>query len=278
MNLDQNNSDLIVVTAPNSKTGKRVIKRLKRANLNYRGASRTTAIPFDWNKSDTWMDTLDSATIIYIVLPPELAFTDLPKLLQKFLAYCNAAQIRKIVLLSGRGEEQALACEKVALSSGIPTTVVRASWFSQNFSEGMYLSAIRDGEIILPTTHVKEPFIDVEDIADVVFQSFFDQKSQNKVIEVTGPELLSFDDVARQFTLQLGKPVKTTFLPINEYLATLRQAGVSEQEIELIAFLYTDLLDGRNANITHDVKRTLGREARTFSEYIQATQISGIWQ
>ena len=49
-------------------------------------------------------------------------------------------------------------------ASGIAWTIVRASWFAQNFSEGFMRELVLSGEVALPAGAVREPFIDVEDI------------------------------------------------------------------------------------------------------------------
>jgi len=270
-------TNLTIITAPHSKTGKRVVNLFNKAGLAYRGASRTSEVPFDWTQPETWIDTLHSANAIYIVLPPDLAFSGLPEILKRFLKFCSAKRLKKIVLLSGRGEEEALKCEQLTLSCGIPATVVRASWFSQNFSEGMFQEEIQKGEIVVPVKEVKEPFVDAEDIAEVVFRALTETGHANKVYELTGPELLSFEDVAHRFSQQLGKPVKASYVPIDEYLAMLHQANIPIEEIEVIKFLYMELLDGRNERLAFGVEEALGRKSASITQFIDRHKTTDLW-
>ncbi len=100
--------------------------------------------------------------------------------------------MQRLVLLSGRGEEEAQACERVIQEAGVGWTVVRASWFNQNFSEGEFLGMIMEGAITLPAANIPEPFIDVDDIADVVVAALIDEGHSGEIHEVTGPRLMTF--------------------------------------------------------------------------------------
>ena len=98
------------------------------------------------------------------------------------------------------------------------------------------------------------------------------------VFEVTGPELLSFHDVAQRFSQLLEKNVEVTCLPIEQYVEQLRQLNVPSTEIELTYYLFTELLDGRNEYVTPDLKNVLGRESNTFNNFISNVKETQVWQ
>ncbi|WP_315855085.1 hypothetical protein [Chenggangzhangella methanolivorans] len=94
--------------------------------------------------------------------------------MEKIRAFTNAALsagVRRIVLLSGRGEEEAQAAEQVLIGSGADWTILRCSWFAQNFSESFMGEGVAAGALVLPAGAVPEPFVDCDDIADVAFAS-----------------------------------------------------------------------------------------------------------
>lgn len=270
--------NFVLVTAPNSKTGKQVVKLLEKENISFRAASRSTSPSFDWEDEKTWPPAMSGANAIYAVIPPNLAFANMPVRFKAFLKHCEAEQIKRIVLLSGRGEEEASRIEDIALSSTIPTTVLRASWFAQNFSEGYFVEGVVNGQLALPSKLVREPFVDTRDIAKAAVFALKDTSSNDNIYELTGPELLSFEDVANKFTKHLDQPVTFVYVPLEDYLNELQQFGVPSDEIELTRFLFDELLDGRNAYTTSDLSLLLGEHGTSFEQFIQHTKSSGVWQ
>jgi uncharacterized protein YbjT (DUF2867 family) len=117
---------------------------------------------------------------------------------------------RRLVLLSGRGEEEAQACEKVLADSGADWTVVRSSWFNQNFSEGYLLDPILGGEPALPVGDVGEPFTDVDDIAEVATAVLTQDGHVGQIYELTGPRLLSFADAVATIADATGRDIRYT--------------------------------------------------------------------
>ena len=188
-----------------------------------------------------------------------------------------ASGVQRLVLLSGRGEEAAQESELGVQHSGADWTVLRASWFAQNFSEHFLLEPVLSGVIALPAHDVPEPFLDVDDIADVAVVALTEEGHTGRVYELTGPRLLTFADVAAELTQATGRDIR--FLPVTaeEYAAAAMRPGVPVEEIEPLTDLFTRVLDGRNAYVTHDVERVLGRPARDFAEYARAAAATGVW-
>lgn len=268
---------IALVTAPNSKTGRRVVELLQNANMLVRIASRSTRIKFDWEDTNTWQQAITGVDCAYIILPPNLAFANMAARLQMFVQLCEKNELRRLVLLTGRGEAESEKCEAVLLQSSIASTIVKTSWFSQNFSEGIFLESILNGEVVVPVSGVKEPFIDVNDIAEVVYRSLLDESQNNHVYELTGPDLLSFKDVADMFSEKLNTNVNVTYIPLETYLTELANLGLSHEEIKLTRYLFEQLLDGRNEYITSDLRDLLARDATSFQQFIDNTKCSDVW-
>lgn len=262
-------NDLTLIIAPKGKTSSRVIKRYEELGLNYRGVSRSSEIPFDWYNPETWKSALEGITKAYLVFTPDLAVPGSTEIITEFMKMCDERALEKVVLLSGRGEEEAKKCEDIVLASKTPSTVVRASWFSQNFSESFFYHQIMSGKITVPVHKVKEPFIDVEDIADVVFFALQNEESHGKVYEVTGPELLSFPDIAKKFSEELGREISFEYVTIDEFMTYLKAAQTPKEYIDLLHYLFVSVLDGRNESIQGGVEEALGRAPKSFTEYIR---------
>ena len=156
-----------LVIGSSGKTGSRVAARLTARGIPVRHGSRTSEPPFDWENSQTWEPALRGVRAVYLTYAPDLAVPGAVDAVGTVLELASEAGVQHVVLLSGRGEEEAQAAEAVVQSSGIPWTILRCAWFAQNFSENYLLDAVLQGEVVLPVQDVAEPFVDVEDIADV---------------------------------------------------------------------------------------------------------------
>jgi uncharacterized protein YbjT (DUF2867 family) len=155
------------VVGGTGKTGRRVAQRLQARGVPVRIGSRSGEPPFDWEDRSTWAPALRGASAAYITYYPDLAVPGSTDAIAELAATALAGGTRRLVLLSGRGEEEAERAERALAASGAEWTVVRCSWFMQNFSEEFLLDQILAGEVALPAGHVRAPFVDAEDIADV---------------------------------------------------------------------------------------------------------------
>jgi uncharacterized protein YbjT (DUF2867 family) len=249
------------------KTGHRVLSRLRARGIPARAASRSGDTRFDWNDRATWGPALAGVDAVYIAYVPDLAVPGAAETVAAFAEQAVGAGARRLVLLSGRGEEEALRTEELVARAGADWTVVRCSWFNQNFSEGFFVDGIRAGELALPVGDVPEPFVDLEDVADVAVAALTEDGHAAQVYELTGPQLLRFDEAVAAIADAAGREIAYTPVPMDAFAATLRSYGEDEDAIWLITYLFTEVLDGRNASLADGVQRALGREPRSFAEY-----------
>lgn len=257
-----------LVIGATGKTGARVYKKLNELGLDVKGANRNGEIHFDWRSPETWAAALIGVDAVYLTYYPDLAIPEAPEDIAKFCALARIKGVSHITLLSGRGEPAAQVCEEIVKTSGLNWTIVRASWFNQNFSEGMFRDFIEAGDIALPVGSVTEPFIDVDDICEVVVASLLDTKHNGHLYEVTGPELLSFSQLAETFTEELKRPVNFTQVTLDGFVSAMQNKGVDPKAIEMLTYLFTEVLDGRNEQIADGVERALGRPAKQFKDFI----------
>ncbi len=267
----------ILVTAATGKTGRRVADRLEAQGLPVRRASRSSASPFDWDDRATWGPALAGVEVAYVVYSPDLAVPAAPEAIEAFTELAKQKGVRRLVLLSGRGEPEAQRCERLVQEAGLEWTVVRASWFAQNFDEGAFHGLVLSGEIALPAGDVREPFIDVEDVVDVAVAALTEDGHAGEVYEVTGPRLMTFAEAAQEIAEAAGQEVRYVAIPELAFVAGLTQAGVPLDQVELLRYLFMTVLDGRNAQVTDGVQRALGRPARDFRAYARSAAASGAW-
>ncbi|TIM52808.1 MAG: NmrA family transcriptional regulator, partial [Mesorhizobium sp.] len=148
------------------KTGRRLADRLTAQGLPVRIGSRSGTPPFDWENTTGWEPALDGVGAVYISYYPDLAVPGAAEAVGAFARLAIERGVRRLVLLSGRGEPEAQRAEEMLKASGADWTILRCAWFSQNFSESFLLDPLLAGEVALPVGNVGEPFVDADDIAD----------------------------------------------------------------------------------------------------------------
>jgi uncharacterized protein YbjT (DUF2867 family) len=267
----------ILVLGGNGKTGSRVTQRLRAMQRSVRACSRSSEPCFDWNDHTTWQAALDGVQSVYVTYQPDLA---VPGALQTVRAFFDAALsngTKRIVLLSGRGEEEAQAAEDALMKSGASWTILRCSWFMQNFSESFLLGPVLDGTLALPVRDIKEPFVDAEDIADAAVAALTQAGHEQQLYELTGPRALSFAEAVACIARETQRDVRFEPIPHDVFRTGLLQADVPAQEAELIMYLFTTVLDGRNAQPADGVERALHRGARSFEDYARRCAATGVW-
>ena len=162
--------------------------------------------------------------------------------------------------------------------SGAEWTVVRASWFAQNFSEHFLTDAVIGGELALPVGDVGEPFIDADDIADVAVAALTTDDHIGRIHEVTGPRLLTFADAVAEIAAASGRDVRFVVDPAGRRSPPRWSTpACPSHEAVGITELFTTVLDGRNATVTNGVEEALGRPARDFADWARSTAATGVW-
>ena len=270
-------ADTILVLGSTGKTGRRVAERLMARGVPTRLGSRSGRPPFNWEDRTTWAPVLQNVESAYVSFYPDLAVPGAAETVGSFARMAVANGVRRLVLLSGRGEKEAQISEQAVQDSGSAWTIVRASWFNQNFSEGAMLEPVLSGEVALPVGDVAEPFIDAEDIADVVVAALTEDRHAGQLYEVTGPRLLTFAEAVREIAEAAGREIRFVSVTTEQYASVLAEDGVPEEVVSQLVYLFTEVLDGRNAHVTNGVQRVLGREPRDFADYVRHTAASGAW-
>ena len=272
------NSKPVFIAGGTGKTGRRVAERLTARGIAVRIGSRQAAPAFDWNDRATWADAVSGAGAAYITYYPDVTMPGAVETVEAFIQLALEKDCHRLVFLSGRGEEEALRAEQVLIRSGAEWTVVRAAWFMQNFSESFFLDGIRAGEVVFPADKVVEPFVDADDIADIVAKALSEKGHTGEIYEVTGPRLMTFAEATGEIARATGRDIRYVPVDLDAYVATMRDLGVPDDEIQLLEYLIGDVLDGRNESMTDGVQRALGRAPRDFADYARDAAATGVWR
>ncbi len=265
-----------LVLGGTGKTGARVIERLQARDLPVRVGSRSGDPAFDWNDRSSWEPALRGASAAYISYYPDLAAPGAPEAVAALADSALAAGTRRLVLLSGRGEEEAQRAERALQDSGAEWTIVRCSWFNQNFSESYFLDSLLAGELALPADEGDEPFVDADDIADVAVAALTEEGHVGQVYELTGPRALTFAEAVEEIGRASGRELRYQSISMEDFEAGLRAEDVPGDVVELLRYLFTEV-HGHNTSLADGVQRALGREPRDFADYARDAAARGVW-
>ncbi len=277
MNRTQLSTGLTLILGGTGKTGRRVAERLANRGVPTRVASRAADPSFAWGDQSSWDTVLDGVTAVYVSYAPDLAIPGATDSIRAFTEKAVARGVQRLVLLSGRGEAEAQRCERIVQDAGIEWTVVRASWFNQNFSEGEFLDMVLAGAITLPAGDVPEPFVDVDDVADVAVAALTEDGHAGQMYEVTGPRMLTFKEAVAEIARASGREIQYVQIPHEVFAAGIAESGAPDDIAWLLDYLFSTVLDGRNAYVGDGVQRALGREPADFAEYARRVADSGVW-
>jgi uncharacterized protein YbjT (DUF2867 family) len=266
---------LTLVLGGTGKTGRRIVDRLAARGVPVRVGSRSGEPPFDWEDRSTWAPALDAVQAAYLSYYPDLAVPGAAGKVAELARLAVERGVGRLVLLSGRGEEEAQRAEDLVRVVAPSSTIVRCSWFAQNFSEGAFVESILGGVVALPAGDVGEPFVDAEDIADVAVAALTEPGHEGRLYELTGPRMLTFAEAVREIADATGRDVRFERISIDELEAAL--TGAPDEVVWLLRYLFTEVLDGRNAHLTDGVQRALGRPPRDFRDFARETAATGVW-
>ena len=275
--MDTNTNQPILVLGATGKIGRRVLKRLRARGLPTRLGSRTADPPFDWENRVTWTPALEGVRSVYVSYYPDLAVPGAVETVGAFARLAVERGVPRLVLLAGRGEEEAERAERAVRDCGTELTIVRATWFAQNFSEDYMRDAVLAGELALPAGDTPEPFVDADDIADVAVAALTDDGHVGRLYELTGPRPLTFADAVAEIGEAAGREIGYVPVSQDEFAATAADEGVPPEFIELLAYLFGEVLDGRNAHVADGVQRALGRPPKDFRDFARDTAATGVW-
>lgn len=223
---------------------------------------------FDWRDESTWDAALDGAEGVFIVGPGSAS--DWSDTLTRFLDAATAAGIQHAALLSARGVEfhpgGAVDTAEKALQAGpVAWTILRPTHFAQNFTEAMFTPV--DGRIVAPVDDGAEPFIDVDDIAQVAAVVLTERAHDNRMLELSGPEAITFTDAAAVLAEVTGEPVRFVSESDDEHVSRLQAAGTPHGYVRWRMAMLRGIRTGADAYLSSGVDEVLGRSATRFPDW-----------
>jgi uncharacterized protein YbjT (DUF2867 family) len=270
-----------LVLGGTGKTGRRVVQRLQAAGRPVRVGTPSATPPFDWDDQSTWAPALEGVGSVYVTYYPDVAIPGAAAAIGAFAELAVATGVRRLVLLSGRGEQGARRSEQALQQSGADWTIVRSAFMAQNFNESFFLEPVRAGEVaFLADPDLAEPFIDADDIADVAVAALTGDEHVGQLYEVTGPRLLGWAQAVAEIAAAAGRPIRYVPVSLEEYAALLVENQVPADDVKMLTGVFSEIagvLDGRNAYLSDGVQRALGRPPRDFADFVRDAAATGVW-
>ncbi|MFF2462512.1 NmrA family NAD(P)-binding protein [Streptomyces mirabilis] len=272
-------SSATLVIGATGTTGSRVVAGLIAEGHRVKAAGRSAtpvegaeAVRFDWNEPATFGAALDGVDRVYLI--PPIGSSDPAAVMLPFLRRARSAGVHRAVLLSSS-----------AIPAGGPAVgqvhqalpglfeqwaVLRPSWFMQNFAGFTpHARSIReDGVILTATGDGRVGFVDAEDIAAVAVRALTDEQAPDADLILTGPQALSYDDVAAIITEVGGRPVVHRHLTFDQ----LRDRWAAEIPLEfatMLAGMDRAIADGAEDRTSDTVQRLTGRPPGTFRAFAE---------
>jgi len=271
----------VLVTGATGTVGSRVVAALAAADEPVRAASRdatrardsldvASSVSFDFEKPETWGDALDGVDEIFLVRPPQLSRVG-P--LTDFVDAAERVGVDHVVVLSVLGADKNpllphRRIERHVEGTGLNWTFVRASFFMQNFLEE-HRGEVRDGVLFVPAGDGKTSFVDARDVAEVAAAALTEPGHGGRAYDVTGPEALTYDEVAAVFSDVLGRPVAYADPSLPRFAWETFRRGTSLGKTLVMSGIYTTARLGLAGRVTDDVRAVLDRDPVDFRTFVE---------
>jgi uncharacterized protein YbjT (DUF2867 family) len=263
----------ILVLGGTGTVGGRVVDQLRGQGVPVRPASRHTAPRFDWADPGTWDAVLAGVRRAYLLLPDDVGLPE------GFVERALAAGIERVVLHSDRGAEvmgvTRLLEAEAAVRQFPEWTIVRADWFDQNF-ETFFRDAVIGGRLAVPVGEARQGFVDAADIAAVGVRALLDDDLVGRILELTGPEALSFREATRIIGEVIGHDIEFDGTA-GAYREQMTGLGLPDEVVEGLIAGFAALAARGDTRPTGVVEAVLGRPARSLRAYAENAAARGVW-
>ncbi|MFI5776751.1 NmrA family NAD(P)-binding protein [Nocardia sp. NPDC051570] len=273
----------ILILGGTGTTGRRIAARLRDGGHRVRIASRTRGdVRVDLDEPSTWRSAVDGVSAAYLLEPTMQGTEEGRQRIPRFVDAAVAAGVRGLVLLSAPGAEDnethpLWRAEEALRSCGLEWTIVRPTWFAQNFSEAFWLPGIRAGSLVLPTGDGATAFVDADDIADVVVAALTRDGHHGASYVLTGPRAISFAEAVDLIGAATGRTIRHVDIDPEAFTRIQIADGVPAHAAQQLTRIYTSIREGEAGAVLDGVRRALGREPRAFIDYVSAAAAAGAW-
>lgn len=279
---------MILITGATGKVGRELVQDLQARRSKFKVMARSKeaikdfetrgikVVHGDFERPEGFTTILSDVTSVFLLTTPR---PDSLALERKFLAACRAKGVHHVVRLSAMGANpwaaSALirshgACEALLEDSGIPWTILRPTVFMQNLVAFMGPTIAKESTLYAPAGDALLPWVDTRDIAAVAGTLLTTTGHEGLVHELTGPEALTYGQVAETLSKQLGRQITYVNVPDGAAHQSMVAMGMSPWLAEgMITLYHMFRSNGHTAQVLGTVERITGHAPRTLAAYLK---------
>lgn len=233
-------------------------------------------VRFDWLDQDSWPTALAGVDRIFLIVPE--TSQEAPMLVRQFLGLAVAGGVRRVVTLSARGVDEfpghpLQVVDSAVMDMAPEWVVLRPNWFMHNFTSGVLAGALAEQDVIrVPGGDASISFVHGDDVGAVaadLLDNLTQPEALNRSYDLTGPQSLTFADVAQIISSCTGRQVRYEKVDIDDPDLSAK-VGVPTIDRRMVVALFSRVIEGGESSVSADIETVLGRSAKSFPEFARS--------
>jgi uncharacterized protein YbjT (DUF2867 family) len=275
---------MILITGATGNNGQELVRQLTAMGQRVRALVRNPAkaanlqgpnvelAAGDFDQPETLDAALQGVEKAFLLTPVAERF---PEWQRAFIEAAQRAEVRLLVKFSGMGAHARSESELLRLhaqtdeilrNSGVPFTILQPNSFHQNILS--VAGTIKtQGKFYWPLKTASQSTVDIRDISAVAARIFTSPGHEGKTYVITGPEALTFQQVAEILSSVLGRKIEYVDVPLAAAADGMRQSGMPAWNARVVSELLGYFATGAAASVSDTVPRLLARRAISFEQF-----------
>ncbi|MFL6337177.1 MAG: SDR family oxidoreductase [Pyrinomonadaceae bacterium] len=276
---------MILITGATGTTGRDIVGELHRlgakgvralvrdpARADFIREAGFEAVAGDFEQPETLGSALEGVERALLLTPPSMQTFEQQR---AFIEAAARAGVRHVVKFSALGADAGAPegfgkwhgqGEELLKASGLAWTILRPNFFMQNLL-GQAKQIASDGVIAQAAGDGRASFIDTRDIAAVAARTLTEEGHEGRTYTLTGPEALSYTDVAAKLSEATGREIKYISVAPAQFREMVLALGFPEWFVAALERLNEVFTSGEAAVLTDDVRRIGRKEPNTFERF-----------
>ncbi len=266
----------ILITGANGNVGSEVAQHLTQKNIPFLVTTHKQQevsegkVYFDFEQAQTFLPAFEGVEKLFLIRPPQIS--DAKKYFLPLIQAAKQQGIKHIVFLSVMGVENIkfvphAKIEQYIRDAGIPYTFLRPSFFTQNIVNQHGDELRKENILYIPAGKGRTSFIDVRDIGEVGALCLTEDGHQDKAYTITGSEALTYYEVAKIFSEEIGRTITYTHPTLWQFRKHMLAKGIPSAYVTVMSVIYLTTILGLAKRITPELTTLLGRPPKTVREY-----------
>jgi uncharacterized protein YbjT (DUF2867 family) len=276
---------MILVTGGTGTIGKATVAALQAAGQRFKLAARSPqqvktpgveAVTLDWSELDTYLSAMKGIDRLFLLTPNSERQVGY---VVQAIAAARRAGVKHVARLSVMGADADpgvilgrlhFAAEREVRLSGIPWTMLRPTFFMQNFINYYGVHPNKDCEVRLPHGRGKASWVDARDVGEAAARVLSGEGNEGKTFDLTGPEALTTEEVLAILSEVFGHKYTYVDVPEEEARKAMEDMKMPLWLVDGFMELHSLIRNGHAATLANGVQTILGREPRSVKEWAKS--------